>query len=152
MDPLSGAGLAGTVVQFVQFTANLFSIAKEIHRSSSGISKERASLEGIYNRLAALSQNLQQYADASPSSEGAQPDNAGDVAMVVLAKECRIDCNRLLSVLERLNHGHGSLPKWWKSFRSALRELWNKDEIEALEARISKHQTQLIMQMCMDSR
>ncbi|KAG8164462.1 hypothetical protein KVR01_006380 [Diaporthe batatas] len=151
MDPLSGAGLAGTVVQFVQFAANLFNIAKEIHRSSTGISEEIASLEGIYNRLAALSQNLQQYADASHGSDGAQPDNAGDTAMVALAKECRIDCNRLLTVLERINHGQGNLPKWWKSFRSALKEIWHKDEIEALEGRISKHQTQLIMHMCMDS-
>lgn len=152
MDPLSGAGLAGTVVQFVQFAANLFSIAKEVHRSSSGISKEKESLEAIYNRLSTLSKNLQNPWPVTQSSNGAYPDRAANVGMRSLAEECKIDCDRLLSVIGRLSHGHGTLPKWWNSFRSALKELWKRDEIEALEARIAKHQTQLIMHMCTDSR
>lgn len=152
MDPLSGAGLAGTVVQFVQFTANLFSVAKEIHRSASGSSEGKESLEAIYTRLSTLSTDLQKQRPGTNSSDGTQPDEAVDAAMGVLAKECKADCDRLLSVLGRLSHGHGSFPKWWNSFRSALKELWKGDEIEALEARIAKHQTQLIMHLCMNSR
>lgn len=149
MDPLSGAGLAGTVVQFVQFAANLFSVAKEIHRSASGSSDGKESLEAIYTRLSKLSANLHNPSLTALGSNGAQPDETVDAAMGVLAKECKVDCDRLLSVLDRLNDGHGSFPKWWKSFRSALKELCKGDEIEALEARIAKHQTQLIMHMCM---
>ncbi|KAK7707111.1 hypothetical protein SLS64_007320 [Diaporthe eres] len=149
MDPLSGAGLAGTVVQFVQFAANLFSVAKEIHRSASGSSEGKESLEAIYTRLSTLSSNLQKQGQRTNSSDGTQPDEAvdDDAAMGVLAKECKVDCDRLLSVLGRLNNGHGSFPKWWQSFRSALKELWKGDEIETLEARITKHQTQLIMHL-----
>lgn len=150
MDPLSGAGLAGTVVQFVQFAANLFNVAKEIHRSSSGTSEGKESLQAIYTRLSTLSTNLN--STAIPRSNGAQPDETADAAMGVLAKECKVDCDRLLSVLGRLNNGHGSFPKWWQSFRSALKELWKGDEIEVLEARIAKHQVQLIMHMCMNTR
>ena len=152
MDPLSGAGLAGTVVQFVQFAANLFCIAKEIHRSTSGSSEEKESLQAIYNRLSTLSANLQCPRPTASSSNGTQPDEAADVAIGFLAKECKTDCDRLLSVLGRLNSGHGNFPKWWKSFRSALKELWKGDEIEALEKRIAKHQTQLIMHICMNTR
>ncbi|KAK2607040.1 hypothetical protein N8I77_005749 [Diaporthe amygdali] len=152
MDPLSGAGLAGTVVQFVQFAANLFNVAKEIHRSASGISEETQSLDAIYTRLSALSSNLYHHGSTTHSRDGTTPQEAADVTMVILAKECKIDCDRLLSVLRRLKHGHGNFPKWWKSFKSALKELWKGDEIEALEARIAKHQTQLIMHMCMSTR
>lgn len=152
MDPLSGAGLAGTVVQFVQFAANLFNVAKEIHRSASGSSEGKESLEAIYTRLSTLSADLQHPSPTTHRSNGAQPDKAADAAMGVLAKECKIDCDRLLSVLGRLNRGHGSFPKWWKSFRAALKELWKGDEIEALEARIAKHQIQLIMHLCMNTR
>lgn len=148
MDPLSGAGLAGTVVQFVQFAANLFNVAKEIHRSASGISEGSESLDAVYSRLSTLSAELQ----TAHRSNSAQPSEAADLAMGVLAKECKVDCDRLLSILSRLNQGHGSSPKWWKSFKSALRELWKGDEIDALEARIAKHQTQLIMYMCMNTR
>lgn len=139
-------------MQFVQFAANLFSIAKDIHRSSSGISEGNESLEFIYNRLSTLSENLQIPGPATQSSNGAHPDGTADVAMRILAEECKSDCDRLLSVLGRLRHGHGIFPKWWKSFRSALKELWKRDEIEALEARIAKHQIQLIMHMCMHTR
>lgn len=152
MDPLSGAGLAGTVVQFVQFAANLFNVAKEIHRSASGSSEGKESLEAIYTRLSTLSADLQHSSPTTHRSNGAQPDKAADAAMGVLAKECKLDCDKLLSVLGRLNRGHGSFPKWWKSFRAALKELWKGDEIEALEARIAKHQTQLIMHLCMNTR
>lgn len=152
MDPLSGAGLAGTVVQFVQFAANLFSVAKEIYRSASGSSEGKESLEAIYTRLSTLSADLQHPSPTTYRSNGAQPDKATDAAMGVLAKECKIDCDRLLSVLGRLNRGHGSFPKWWKSFRAALKELWKGDEIEVLEARIAKHQIQLIMHLCMNTR
>lgn len=149
MDPLSGVGLAGTVVQFIQFAANLFSVAKEIHRSASGSSEGKESLEAIYTRLSTLSKGLQHPGPTTHRDHGVHQDEAVDSAMGVLAKECKFDCDRLLSVLSRLNHGHGSFPRWWKSFRSALKELWKGDEIEALEARIAKHQTQLIMHMCM---
>lgn len=152
MDPLSGAGLAGTVVQFVQFAENLFSVAKEIHRSASGSSEGKESLEAIYTRLSTLSSNLQKQGQRTNRSDGTQPDEAVDAAMGIPAKECKVDCDRLLAVLGRLNHGHGSFPKWWKSFRSALKELCKGDEIETLEARITKHQTQLIMHLCMSSR
>lgn len=152
MDPLSGAGLAGTVVQFVQFAANLFNVAKEIHRSASGSSEGKESLEAIYNRLSNLNTNLQHPDPTTHRSHGAQPDEAVDAALGVLAKECKIDCDRLLHVLGRLNRGHGAFPRWWTSFRSALKELWKGDEIEALEARIAKHQTQLIMHMCIRTR
>lgn len=152
MDPLSGASLAGTVIQFVQFAANLFSVAKEIHRSTSGTTKEKESLEAIYTRLSTLSANLDRRDPTTQISNGTQPEEPADVTMRILGQECKIDCDRLLSVLGRLKQGHGSFPKWWKSFRSALKELWKGDEIEALEARISKHQTQLILHMCMSTR
>lgn len=152
MDPLSGAGLAGTVVQFVQFAANLFNVAKEIHRSASGSSEGKESLSVIYNRLSTLSANLQHPGPTTYNNNGTQPDEAADVAVSILARECKLDCDRLLSVLGKLEHGHGSFPKWWKSFRLALKELWKGDEIEAQEARIAKHQTQLIMYLCMSTR
>ncbi|KAL1884019.1 hypothetical protein Daus18300_000128 [Diaporthe australafricana] len=151
MDPLSGASLAGTVIQFVQFAANLFSVAKEIHRSTSGSSKENESLEAIYSRLSTLSANLHRQDPTTQSSDGTQREEPADVTMKVLAQECKVDCDRILSVLGRLKQGQSSFPKWWKSFRSALKELWKGDEIEALEARISKHQTQLILHMCMST-
>lgn len=152
MDPLSGAGLAGTVVQFVQFAANLFNVAKEIHRSVSGSSEGQESLDAIYTRLSTLSADLQHPGSTTQRRNSAQPDEAASAAIVVLAKECKLDCDRLLSVLGRLNRGYGSFPKWWRSFRAALKELWKGDEIEALEARIAKHQTQLVMHLCMNTR
>lgn len=140
------------MVQFVQFAANLFSTTKEIHRSESGISGEKASLEAIYTKLSILSANLQNPGPVTHSGDGAHPDGAADVAMRVLAKECKIDCDRLLSVLGKLSHGRSCFPKWWKSFRSALKELWKREEIAALEARIGKYQTQLTMHMYMHTK
>lgn len=140
------------MVQFVQFAANLFNVAKEIHRSASGNFEDKESLEAIYTRLSTLSADLQHPDPTTQRRNSAQPDEVPSAAIVVLAKECKRDCDRLLSVLGRLNRGHGSFPKWWRSFRAALKELWKGDEIEALEARIAKHQIQLVMHLCMNTR
>ncbi|UPL04115.1 hypothetical protein LCI18_015049 [Fusarium solani-melongenae] len=51
MDPLSAVGLAGNIVQFVQFATTLFEATKGIHESTTGVSRNHAAIGFIYEKL-----------------------------------------------------------------------------------------------------
>jgi hypothetical protein len=64
MDPLTAVGLAGNIVQFVDFTGKLISATQKLYVSESGANAENLELEG-------LAQNLQQLAERDTPPERA---------------------------------------------------------------------------------
>lgn len=104
MDPLSALGVAGTVVQFVQFACALFDGTRKIYNSASGASNENERLEFIYTRLSDLSSRLgicvNQRLKSVRFVASELPKDAPSLAD--LAAKCREDCSQLLEGLDRM--------------------------------------------------
>jgi len=58
LDPLTALSLAGTVVQFVDFTSKILAKGAEIHRSLDGSLRENVEVESIVKDLVQLNSRL----------------------------------------------------------------------------------------------
>ena len=139
LDPVAALGLAGNIVQFVDFSCKILRDTKSLYESSTGVSADNNLLEAISRDLMNLNNAL-----TAPSAIGAIPESTRN-----LASRCKDIAAELLSTLERLKVS-GSHRKW-KSLVQALRSVWNKDQIESLVRRMEslrneiQHHLQLML-------
>ena len=56
MDPLTAAGLASNIVQFVEFTTKILSGARRLYTSTSGAIEENQKLESLTENLRELAE------------------------------------------------------------------------------------------------
>lgn len=81
MEPLSALSVATAVVQFVDFSANLFSTSKEIFKSPREVTKNSSSTAEIYASLKDLSERLITLTGTDDDDDGdSEKSNHGDVA------------------------------------------------------------------------
>jgi hypothetical protein len=50
-DPFTAIGLAGNIAQFIDFSCKLFSAARKINNSTSGLQSDEESLNDLYFKL-----------------------------------------------------------------------------------------------------
>jgi hypothetical protein len=130
MEPLTALGLAGNIVQFVDFACKLFEGARTIYKSASSSSDEYAVLHVIATDLSRLSGEIM----VSPE----HPEG-----LRCLAAEAESISQELLGALQKLKL-QGQKTKW-KSFIIALKEAWNRDKVNEIAGRLSALQSQLNM-------
>ncbi|KUJ15133.1 uncharacterized protein LY89DRAFT_685948 [Mollisia scopiformis] len=128
MDPLTALGLAGNIVQFIDFAWKLFEGTKAIYKSASGSSHDNAVLQSIANDLRHL-------------SNGIIISNQHSEELRRLATESKRISLELLDALEKLKL-QGRNTKW-KSFVLALREAWSRGKINEMSDRLSALQSQM---------
>ena len=126
MDPVAALGLAGNIVQFVDFSCKVLQDTKSLYKSTTGVSAENDVLEVICHDLTDLDNAL-----AAPSAPGAIPDS-----MRRLASMCRVVAAELLGILDKIRVRKPS--QKWKSFVQALRSVWKKEQIEDLLKRMER--------------
>jgi hypothetical protein len=136
LDPFTAIGLAGNIVQFVDYSLKLISSTYEIYKSSTGSSENHVYLEAIATRLLELNRTLEQ-----PKPTGTKPYNE---ALLALRAECVQDAEALLRLIEALREKKGSK---WSSFRQALKSAWEKKEIDRLEGRLGAHRNEIATQL-----
>jgi len=147
MDPLTAFGLSASVVQFVSFASDLISKSKEIHSSAKGCSAKVLTLETVYTQLRDLSTSLESSSQKDPrlaAVEGTSVLAKHVFAINDLSRSCKIDCDRLLEVLRKLQGGNRSRNRW-QSFGLALKTVWKSSEIADLEFRLHHTQTTLTL-------
>ncbi|KAF4998688.1 hypothetical protein FGRMN_3014 [Fusarium graminum] len=104
MDPVSAFGLAGTIAQFVGFTAKLMSITANMHGSSGGAHDEMENIEYVYSKLVEFSSGLQIDLVVEPqvTNDGFKnplPSYQDELrAIQELSASCRRDYNQLLGI------------------------------------------------------
>ena len=131
MDPITTIGLAGNIVQFVDFSWGLLCESKRLYDSGTGASAENDVLDTIADDVIRLSDAL-----TAPSAIGAVPDQMRD-----LARQCKGVAYELLTILDHVK-AKGPRKKW-TSFVAALRSVWKKEEIEGLVTRMEKLRNQM---------
>ncbi|KAH8891592.1 hypothetical protein GQ53DRAFT_720225 [Thozetella sp. PMI_491] len=161
MDPFSAIGLASNVLAFVDFAGRLVMHGAEVYTSPSGVTERTAELERVYTDLGLFSLKLEEengrfragssskrslgqlLADADDSSDVASWDRASAQAaahmpaLKALALDCKALCDQLLAILGKLKVDEG---QWraLRSFKVALRAVWDKKKIAELEERIGR--------------
>lgn len=144
MDPLSAFSLAASVVQFVAFTGGLLKKSVEIHDSASGL-PGALDIHDTYQKLTSLSTSLRGSAyDASTIDLEIRQDTE---SVKELASICKSDCEKLLSVLNKIKIEDGR-GRRIKSLRAAFTALRKDGEIKHLEKRLANTERQITLHLC----
>jgi hypothetical protein len=169
MDPLTAFGLAGTIVQFLDFCGKIVLGTREVYLSGSvGLDVQA---EAATRDLLNFTTKLQ---PASLQPHGAHSDNENEIALRQLCDDCSDIARQLLHQLNRLKKQHltppdpvphGASPKEWekrqqrfaeymedleelgRSLRLALRGMWKRKELDELERRLEKCKAAIQLRM-----
>ncbi len=128
VDPFTALGVAGNIINLVDFTWKLFSGAYTIYRSESGASDKNAVLEVIARHVSSL-------------SGAVMVEHAHSQDLQSLAAESKSVAEKILGALEKLKL-NGSKSRW-ASLKVALKDIWSQSEIHNLETTLSKLQARV---------
>ncbi|KAI1270402.1 hypothetical protein F5Y18DRAFT_12434 [Xylariaceae sp. FL1019] len=156
MEALAALGLASNIVQFLDFTWRLTETAAKIQGSSSGATGQVLELGTVYSKLNSLCTSLSVCSQPSEKSDEAKriqtlfPDQTSlerrrtidshTNDLRELASDCLSLCQQLIAIVTNLQACGGTGRKF-KSFKAALKTIWNEKKILELEARIRRYQT-----------
>ena len=129
LDPLSALGLAGNIVQFVDFSCKLISEAQEIYHSERGKSAKAQT-------LSTLAQDLKKLNDGLEVSMARGTSAAGPLIRT-LAFDCQKVADDILVDIQKLESQCKPHQKW-ASFRAALRETFGDNSVRHLSSRIKE--------------
>ena len=137
MDPVSLAvvGLAGNVVQFVDFGCRILAKTRKIHRDGRVVEHKDLQLVTV---------DLIQY--IKKIEEGLIMQQPGlaiseEADLVDIIHGCLDVANELVQALAKLDSG-GQRTKW-KSLRQALKSVWGKERLTDLKARLDLYSEQM---------
>jgi hypothetical protein len=122
MDPLTALSVAGTIVQFIDFSTKLFSLTIQFYQSSTGTLKANDELDLVALDIAAITAKLSLGKDLDPNFQ----------KLCALATDVANEISARLDKL-KVTGKHRA----WKSLRQAINAAWAKDELAALLARLS---------------
>lgn len=138
MQPLAAIGLAGNILQFLNFTRDTISDSHQIRTCIFNSLKEYADLEDLTSHLKDLSGRLQ------ASSEPA------DLVLEQLSSRCREVAEELLEALESLRIK--GKPTRFQSIRKTLMVLWGRTRLRILEERLAGFRHELNLHITVDLR
>jgi hypothetical protein len=140
MDPLSALGLAGNIVQFIDFGSKLVCKGRQIYKSSDGALDRHVDLEAITNDLVLLSAQIEPSKYRNQESDHQSKEEA---VLLKLTTACNDVALTLLTALNsiKVTGRH----RRWKSVRQALKSQWNTENIEELSRRLSGFREELIL-------
>lgn len=153
MEPVTAFGLAAGILQFVQFSSDIFKAACDSYQTL-----QQDNVDRICERLKELSNELDDSlpSAAVPTSHpGRQPllprehESKEEILLRDLARRCRQDCEKLVMRLGRLRSGSGPR-QFWASLKEALSGSLSsgKDSLRQLQERIKQHESTLTVHMC----
>jgi len=147
METLAALGLAGNIVQFIQFTSQLMKDSSELRKSSVGYTAKVLELETLYGHLHELNASI----ETSLRSASVYISSSGAASFGNLSTLCKEDCVKLLETVSQLRLQKGS-NTGWKSFRAALQLHWKKGEIRDLEERLKRTESTITLHTCTMAR
>jgi hypothetical protein len=150
MEGLAALGLIGNVVQFVQFLSELISTGSDLYRSMDGAAASNIELEQIYGKLSSFSSSLIEPSNAQTDPHAftyfaqTRQDLTHVKELNSLGKDCKALCDQLLDTVSGLRV-EGVRWRHLKSFRGALKTVWESKKISNFESRIERFQRIIIL-------
>ena len=147
MEPLTALGLAGNVIQFIDFSSQLVSKGHKIYRSLDGTLDENIDAEIVATNLSQSNAKLQKSLSQGGISTATSAD---DKALVNLCQRCSDVASELLLRLDKLKVS-GKHRKW-KSARQALKTVIGKEELEQISNRLSLYRNEITLHIAVSLR
>lgn len=130
MAEIAALGLAGNIVQFVDFGIKLFREGRELYRSAEGASTEAIELESITRAIRRYAQGLHARTPVKSTAKGDLAD---------ITHQCEALADELLALLEELKVGD-TQHRRWDSLKAAATSIGKKTTMVHLEQRLSRLQ------------
>jgi hypothetical protein len=143
MDPFTAIGLAGNIIEFIDFGFEVVSVAREIYGSNSGATSENKDLEFLTSKGHNLALNLQPKKPKSQMTDD-------ECNLNNLAVECTRLSHDLLALLRDLRARKTGSTK--ESLRAVWRNIWKKKEKTELEKKLESCRQLLHLQLTSTAR
>ena len=137
METLAAVGLAGNVVQFLDFGGKLIDGALELRGSKEGANSTTVVLE-------AATKSLQHMCDELTRSEhdiSRKTMTGSMIDLVPLAKSCRILSDEFLAFLDTMKMKHGS--KGWDIVRQSWKNHFKEKKLQRYQTEIESYRAQI---------
>ncbi|OCK82329.1 hypothetical protein K432DRAFT_349202 [Lepidopterella palustris CBS 459.81] len=143
LDPFTALGLAGNVLQIIDFGSKLFSEGSELYKSSIGASSSNVQLEKDTKTLRQLSDKISSALGST--SIPIQELSDDEIALRGTATSCQRTADELLSILLDLRVKGPNRKR--QSLLQAFRGVRKKEQIEQLCDRLSEYRGQLTLHL-----
>ena len=141
LDPLTALGVAGNIIQFVDFSIKLASDGVELYRK--GALANNSELEQATRDLTYLTGKLASEHQVSQSQSGfvTKLPSKNEVALKELAGSCKELGDEIISVLAELKAKKSQ--NGIESFRKAIKNAKRKEKLRKMKERLKTLQDQL---------
>lgn len=137
MDPITGIGLAASVIQIVTFSIDTVSTIREVYQTGS--SGKYDDVEYTSGHLASLTRSLQQSLQSSSTRPSTLTKEEND--LVDIARRCQECARKLQHELQKLqSRPHSSLGA---AARKTARGVWKKRTIEEISKQLETYKSTL---------
>lgn len=156
LDPLSTLTGAATVIQFIDFARTIICKTKEIHRITDGVLPEEVGSVSAAQHLAALAADLEApipFTTVAEDALAAMPIADRDEMraryqrmndrLISIRAECHLVSQTLSQQLSQLEIPPRARFRRWKSFRKALKSVWEKEAIDATARKLEGLRSEL---------
>jgi hypothetical protein len=138
MDPLTCVSLAGTVVQFVDFSRKLISAGGQLYEDSEleVHAKAVAAAKEIQDYASTAARELQDY--RIKLQQGFQPSGTSlgltedEALLESLCRGCNEAADTLIKRLDKLKLPENGKNRAWKSMEKALLSVWSKKDMDLM--------------------
>ena len=138
MESLTEASLVGTIVQFIDFSLEVVSKGSELLKFADGRLTQHTDIVVVGDELKRLATKLSISATPPGSFVVLNED---ETALALLCNGCWDVAQQLRAAIDALQWtGHS---KKWKSLRVALKTIWSKEKLAALQQRLIEYRSQL---------
>ena len=146
MDPVTGIGLAASVVQIVQFGINAAKTCQQIYQQGS--TSEQSDADFTADRLANLTSSLQHSLQKSATSGFVLSKEEKD--LVDLGKKCEDCAHKLQHELRKLRAR--SQASTMEAARKTARSVWKKGSIVKIQEQLESYRRMLETSLLYDLR
>ena len=142
LDPLTALGLAGNLIQVIQFSYDIVSEGNKLYHDASGVLTQNKSVEEVSNDLADLSESLKAKQEEWRRAHGRTSLDPDELRLRNLCDRCVEVAYELQIQLSKLKAKEGRA-KRLRSYKQAVIAVWRRDEVEELERRLERYQKEV---------
>ena len=138
MEAVAAVALASNVLQFGQFSCELFALSAHIRNSTRGWPESHIDL-GIIAKNLKKSNEALEHAITTSTELKSLVERSSNIA------------KQLLSAIEEIRTPSNKNRRW-SSFKQALRTVWKKNQIDELQSRLSMLREHIQYQLIIELR